>query len=88
MARYKTNANGQMYIPDMTDEEVILYSTGCPKCRILETKLQNKGVYYTKNTSVDEMEKLGFTAVPVLSVDGKYFEFGDAVKWINDRKEN
>ena len=83
MARYKTNANGQMYIPDVADEEVILYSTGCPKCRILETKLQNKGVYYTKNTSVDEMEKLGFTAVPVLSVGGKYFEFGDAVKWIN-----
>ena len=63
--------------------EIILYSTGCPKCRVLETKLQSKGIYYTKNTSVDEMNKLGFTNVPILKIDGDYLDFGDAVRWIN-----
>ena len=66
--------------------EIILYSTGCPKCRILETKLQSKGIYYTKNTSVDEMTKLGFTNVPMLKVDNDYLDFGDAVRWINEVK--
>ena len=66
--------------------EIILYSTGCPKCRILETKLQSKGIYYTKNTSVDEMTKLGFTNVPMLEVDNGYLDFGEAVRWINEVK--
>ena len=66
--------------------EIILYSTGCPKCRILETKLQSKGIYYTKNTSVDEMTKLGFTNVPMLKVDNDYLDFGDAVRWVNEFK--
>ena len=66
--------------------EIILYSTECPKCRVLETKLQSKGIYYTKNTSVDEMTKLGFTNVPMLKVDNDYLDFGDAVRWINEVK--
>lgn len=86
MVEYKTNENGQMYIPDIVDKEVVLYSTGCPKCKILEMKLQNKGIYYTKNTNIDEMEQLGFDTVPVLLVNGEYLNFGEAVKWINNRK--
>lgn len=77
-----------MYIPEITDTEIILYSIGCPKCKILESKLQSKGIYYTKNTSVEDMEKLGFTTVPMLNVNDQYLTFGEAVKWINDRKEN
>ena len=68
--------------------EIVLYSTGCPKCKILETKLQSNGIYYTKNTSVEDMEELGFTTVPMLKVEESYLTFGEAVKWINDRKGN
>ena len=88
MVQYKTNDDGKMYIPDCIEGEIILYSTGCPKCKILESKLQEKGVYYTKNTSVDEMVKLGFTAVPMLKVGEKVLNFGEAVKWVNSRKED
>lgn len=68
-------------------DEIILYSTDCPKCKILESKLQNKGIYYTKNSSVDEMLNLGFTTTPMLKVGGFYLNFGEAVKWVNDRKD-
>lgn len=64
--------------------EIILYSTGCPKCKILEQKLQNKGVYYTKNTSVDEMLQLGFNTSPMLKVENNYLNFSDACKWVNN----
>ena len=87
MVRYKTLENGQMCISEVVMDEIILYSTGCPKCKILETKLQNKGICYTKNTSVSTMEKLGFTTVPVLSVGEKCMEFGEAVKWINAQED-
>ena len=64
---------------------VILYSTGCPKCKILEKKLEAKNIPYERNNSVDEMLVLGITEVPVLSVDGQLLSFSEANKWINDQ---
>ena len=71
----------------VNSKEIILYSTGCPKCKILETKLQNKGIYYTKNTSLNEMSRLGFTNVPMLKINDSYLEFGEAVKWVNRQED-
>lgn len=62
---------------------VILYSTDCPKCVILETKLRNKNVDFEINYNVDNMIELGFVQAPVLSVDGKCMPFGEANDWIN-----
>ena len=64
---------------------VTLYSTGCPKCNVLKSKLNEKGVMYTENNSVDEMLSLGIEQVPVLGVDGKLLDFKSAVNWINER---
>lgn len=63
---------------------VILYSTGCPKCRILETKLSEKNIEYKKNTDIEEMKKLGFVSAPILVVDNKTLNFGDAIRWIKN----
>lgn len=63
---------------------VILYSTGCPKCRILETKLSEKNIEYKKNTDIEEMKKLGFVSAPTLVVDDKTLNFGDAIRWIKN----
>lgn len=62
-----------------------LYSTHCPRCTVLETKLKQKGIEYQEITDVDEMIKLGIQAVPQLDVDGKLLNFGEAVKWVNER---
>lgn len=59
----------------------ILYSTGCPRCKILKQKLDKEGIPYTENNSAVEMLKLGIDQVPVLSVDGKQLGFSAAVKW-------
>lgn len=64
-------------------DKVILYSTGCPKCRVLQAKLGQKKIEYEENTSIEEMEKLGIYTVPVLSIDGKLLQFVDAVKYLN-----
>ncbi len=66
---------------------IILYSTGCPKCDILKKKLSEKQVEYVENNSTEEMLNLGLTQVPVLSVDGELLEYGAAVKWINGLQE-
>lgn len=62
---------------------ITLYSTGCPKCKVLKKKLDEKGIEYMVNSSVEEMTALGITQVPVLCVNGKLLQFKQAVDWVN-----
>lgn len=68
----------------VNEDRIILYSTHCPKCTILEKKLKDKGVIYDEVNDVDYMVKLGFTEVPILSANGNNYGFGEAVKYINN----
>lgn len=68
--------------------DVILYSTGCPKCKILETKLSQKNIEYSIFDDVDAMINKGFQSVPLLEVDKKVMSFGEAVKWLNEIGDN
>lgn len=62
---------------------IILYTTHCPKCSVLEKKLAKKNIEYTEFTSVQDMLDIGINTVPVLSVDGELLPFEKANQWIN-----
>lgn len=62
---------------------VILYTTGCPKCRVLEKKLESKNIEYVKNTDTVLMISKGFESAPMLEVDGEIMNFAVANAWIN-----
>ena len=64
----------------------ILYSTGCPKCKVLEKKLNNAGIPYEVVSDIDIITSKGFDTVPVLSVLGKTMDFSEAIKWINNKE--
>lgn len=64
---------------------VVLYSTHCPKCRVLETKLKQKGIDYQEVNDVAIMQEKGFEFVPVLEVDGVVYNFKEAVEWIGEK---
>ena len=63
---------------------VVLYTTGCPKCKILEKKLEQKNIDYEIFDDVDKMLEMGFQSVPLLEVDKKVMDFVEAVKWLNN----
>ena len=63
--------------------QVVLYTTYCPKCKVLEKKLLQKNIVYEEVTNVDVMTEKGFMSVPVLEVDGKVMDFKAASDWIN-----
>lgn len=65
--------------------EIILYTTHCPKCMVIEKKLQQKNIPFNSCEDVSTLVDRGFKQAPILFVDGQYLEFGDAVKWINGR---
>lgn len=64
---------------------IILYSTGCPKCKVLEKKLNDNGINYDVNSNVEEMTALGITQVPVLKVNDELLQFKQAVDWVNNQ---
>lgn len=61
-----------------------LISNGCPKCKILQNKLDEKGILYDKSDDIQELISLGFKTVPMLELDGEYLDFGRAIKWVQD----
>ncbi len=67
--------------------EVVLYSTGCPRCNVLKQKLDSKGITFTEDSDVDKMLSMNITQVPVLEVDGKRMEFVEANSWINEQED-
>lgn len=65
------------------DMDVILYTTGCPKCNVLKTKLNNKEIPYTEITDINLMKEKGFYQVPMLEVNGQVMDFTTANNWLN-----
>lgn len=63
--------------------EIILYSTGCPKCNVLKAKLNAKGFTFTEFTDTERMLEMGLASVPILSVDGALMDFAEANAWLN-----
>ena len=63
--------------------KVVLYSTHCPRCEVLEEKLKKANIEYEEINDVDTMLAKGYTTTPMLEVEGKSMEFKEANSWIN-----
>lgn len=64
---------------------ITLYSTHCPQCKTLETKLNKKNLEYTICDNIEIMQAKGFNSVPILDVDGTIYNFANAIKWVNSQ---
>lgn len=68
-----------------------LYSTHCPKCRVVEKKLEQAQIQYDlidakENPEViEELTALGVQQMPVLIIDDKILGFSEIIKWIGAR---
>ena len=65
--------------------KVVLYEHGCPRCKVIKTKLDQKGIQYENINDIEIMKAKGFTEAPKLEVDGVVYDFKDAVKWIGEQ---
>ena len=65
---------------------VKLYTIDCPKCKVLEKKLDAKGITYEITKDKEEMAAKKMYDLPVLEVDNKILNFNEAVNWINTTK--
>ena len=65
---------------------MILYSTGCPRCKILKDRLDREGVEYEVCEDIETMQNLGIQSVPVLSAGGKLYTFAEALARMSEIK--
>ena len=68
------------------DSDFVLYSTGCPKCNVLEKKLKSKNVDFVIESDIEPIAKMGYTSAPILWYRNanKYFNFTEAVVFVNN----
>lgn len=68
---------------------ITLFSTGCPKCKILEKKMDDSNISYIKNDNIEEMLSLGIEEVPVVKLEnGKLLNFMTCNLLLNEKGEN
>jgi len=64
--------------------KVILFSTHCPQCIMLENLLKKKKVNFElKIVSAEELKSMGYSSAPILEVNGKALCFNEAKTWVN-----
>ena len=63
--------------------KVKLYTTHCPKCKILEERLNEKKIKYETVDNIEELQKMNFKSVPNLEIDGKIYNYLESIKYLN-----
>jgi len=65
-----------------------LYSTHCPQCNALETKLTRAGIEFEICDDLEIIKERGFKAAPMLETDEGVFNFSQALKWLRSKDEH
>lgn len=65
--------------------KITLYQHGCPRCKVLKVKLDQKGIQYDEITDIEVMKEKGFQEAPKLEVEGVIYGFKEAVEWIGEQ---
>lgn len=68
--------------------KVILYTTHCPKCKVLETRLRQAHIEYEIIEDENVMLNKGFMEAPKLEVDEKVMGFADAMDYLKELENN
>lgn len=63
---------------------VTLFTTHCPKCKVIEKKLAQKNIEYEMVEDINVMKEKGFKSLPMLEVNGQVFNFVEANKWVTN----
>lgn len=66
--------------------KIVLYSSNCPRCNVLEKKLKQKNISYEEVNDIEIMKEKGYLSVPVLEVDGTSMDFKTSFNYVESLK--
>ena len=68
---------------------VIMYGTAtCGKCHVLRSKLEAANIdfqYIDDIPTIKASVPVGWLSLPILNVDGQFYQFSDAIQWVNQK---
>lgn len=64
---------------------ITLYTTHCPRCKVLKAKLDSENIGYEVVEGEEAIREKGFVTTPLLEVDDKVLTFAEAMQWVNTR---
>lgn len=71
------------------DSKIVLYSTHCNQCKVVELMLKKKNIQYEEvYVNPDDPQvimDMGFHTAPILVVDDKPMCYEDARNWIKEQ---
>lgn len=65
--------------------KIIVYTTHCPRCKVLEKTLNSLNYEYVAVEDVEKILKMGITEVPYMEVDGELMNFKMAMLWLKEK---
>jgi glutaredoxin len=65
--------------------KITLYTIHCPQCNVLKKKLDIAGISYSIIDDKDWLRENGYTKFPILEIDGKEYNFTEAIGWLKER---
>ena len=66
--------------------KIVLYTIDCPRCKVLEKKLNSLNIDFKKCTDINLMKKKEIELLPMIEVDNKLMDFKEANDWLNNFK--
>lgn len=63
---------------------IIFYTTNCPKCKVLKTKMDKVKLSYEICEDVQRMLDLNIQTAPALQINDFILDFGQAIKWLKE----
>ena len=67
-------------------EKIIVYGTGCPQCKVIESLLKKAGLEYEKDTDINHIKEMGFKSMPVVRVGEKAMTYPEAYNYFRSMK--
>lgn len=64
--------------------KIILYSTGCPMCKMVEEKFAQKGLEYVKISDPNIIISKGIENVPQAEIDGELLRVKEILNWLKE----
>ncbi len=62
-----------------------MYSTHCPKCKVLAMKLAQKNIEFEEIDDIEVMRQIGLKSAPALQVEGQILDFNAAIAWVKEK---
>lgn len=66
---------------------IVLYSTGCPKCKALAGRLTNNNIKFEVSNDIKELINKGYKSAPMVKINDQYFNYKQVMTMLKEHEQ-